>query len=260
MLSNKGSGLVATPTSPELMEDAGEIDLIELLLSLLQHWKFILAVVISCTLLAGFYTTQLVTPQYEATSKLYVLNSKDSAINLADLQIGSYLTSDYQEVFKTWEVHERVNMNLGLNYSYPKLQSMLKISNPANTRILQITAKSPSAAEATALANEYAKVAQKYISETMRTDEPSILSVALHPLRPSSPVLSRNLILGFLLGLLVSCGIVFVKFMTDDRIKTSDDIARYAGLATLAIIPIQKTTAVVTQVNHRSEAKKRSTK
>lgn len=260
-MSNKDSALALSAPAPELMEESGEIDLIELLYSLLQHWKLILIIVILATLLAGFYTTQLVTPQYEATSKLYVLNSKDSAINLADLQIGSYLTSDYQEVFKTWEVHERVNMNLGLHYSYPKLQSMIRVTNPSNTRILQITAKSPSAAEATALANEYAKVAQKYISETMRTDEPSILSVALHPLHPSSPSLSRNLVLGFLLGFLLSCGIVFIKFMMDDRIKTSDDITRYAGMPTLAVIPIQKQQAVVTtQLNHRANGKKRSAK
>ena len=221
-------------------EDSVEVDLIELFFALLRSWMLILISVILGALMAGIYTTQFVTPMYEATSKLYVLSSKDSAINLADLQIGTYLTDDYQEVFKTWEVHEQVNQKLGLNYSYGKLQSMLNITNPSNTRILLITAKSPSADEATNLANEYALVAKKYISDIMRADEPSILSTALKPLGPSSPSLTRNIALGFMLGILVSFGIVIIRFMLDDRLKNSDDIFKYTGLSTLAAVPIQK--------------------
>ena len=217
--------------------ESSEIDLMELFYALLRSWKLIFLCVVLGTALAAVYTTQLVTPMYKATSKLYVLNSKDSAINLSDLQIGAALTSDYKEVFNTWEVHEQVNQNLGLSYTYTQLEKMLAITNPPNTRILQITVQSPSADEATFIANEYALVARKYISDTMRTDEPSMLSVALKPLHPSSPSLTTNLILGFLLGAMLSFGIVFLRFMFDDKIKSPDDILKYAGLPTLAIVP-----------------------
>jgi capsular polysaccharide biosynthesis protein len=237
-------------------EDGPEIDLIELLFALLQSWKLILVFVALGAGLAGLYTTQLVTPMYEATSKLYVLSSKDSAINLSDLQIGSQLTNDYQELFRTWEVHEQVNQNLGLSYPYKKLQSMIRVTNPANTRILEITAKSPSADEATNLANEYARVAQKYISDTMRADEPSIMSVALKPVQPSSPSLVRNVLLGFVLGALLSFGIVLIRFMLDDRIKTADDILKYASLPTLAVVPIQKKIAALDDTGKRHMPRK----
>lgn len=55
---------------------------------------------------------------------------------MADLQLGTALTSDYQEVFKTWEVHEMVIEELGLPYSYKEMQSMLTVSNPEDTRVL----------------------------------------------------------------------------------------------------------------------------
>ena len=58
---------------------------------------------------------------YTATSKLYVVNTKDSAINLSDLQIGNYLASDYTEVFSNWHVHEMVLQRLGLDYTYSQL-------------------------------------------------------------------------------------------------------------------------------------------
>ena len=227
-----------------------EVDLVELFYALLRSWKWILLSVVLGTLAAGLYTTQFVTPIYEATSKLYVVTSKDSVINLSDFQIGAFLTSDYQDLFKNWEIHEQVNQNLSLNYSYSKLQSMLHVTNPANTRILYITVKSPSADEAAFLANEYAEVARKYISDTMRTDEPSITTVALKPLYPASPSLRNNLIKGFLLGALLSFAVVFIRLMLDDRLKTADDISMYAGLPTLAIVPVQKQQPAAMGNNH----------
>lgn len=232
-----------------------EIDLIELFYALLRSYKLILAFVFAVTLLAGIYTKYIAVPMYESTAKLYVLNSKDSAINLSDLQIGSYLTNDYQQVFKTWEVHEQVRQNLGLNYSYQKMASMLRVENPANTRILQLTIRSDSPDEAKAMANEYANVAQKYISETMQTEKPSILSVALKPLNPSSPSLSKNLVIGFMLGLLIPCAIVFIRFISDDKIKTTEDITKYTGLSTLAVVPMRGKMEIMKNVPPKARKK-----
>ena len=85
-----------------------EIDLVELMYRLLEKWKIIVLACILGALIAGVYTICFVTPMYTATSKLYVVNAKDSAINLSDLQIGNYLASDYTEVFSNWHVHEMV--------------------------------------------------------------------------------------------------------------------------------------------------------
>lgn len=213
-----------------------EIDLVELLYHLLDHVKYIIAAALVGAVIAAIVTFFFTTPLYEATSKLYVVNSKDSAINLSDLQIGSYLTSDYQEVFKTWEVHEKVLRNLGLNYTYKQLEGLLKISNPSNTRILNITAQSADPKEATLLANEYARVAQGYIKEKMATDSPNILSEALTPVVPVSPNKSQNILLGFLAGAALSIGILVVMFVLDDKLKTAEDLRKFVGISTLGVV------------------------
>ena len=214
-----------------------EIDLLELFYRLLENVKKIIAGAVIGMVLFAFYSFVLATPMYEATCRVYVTNASDSAINLSDLQIGSYLTSDYKEVFDTWEVHEKVRQNLGLDYSYEKLRDMLKISNPSDTRILDVTVSSADPKEAATMANEYAKVARGYISLTMDTNEPSILSQALVPEKPISPRRLFNTALGFLLGALAMGGIITVQFLMDDKIKTADDIRKYADMAALAIVP-----------------------
>lgn len=216
-----------------------EIDLLELFFRLIESWKIILATALAGAIIMGVVSFFFITPQYEATSKLYILNSSDSAINLSDLQIGSYLTKDYQEVFKTWEVHERVIQNLGLDYTYREIQHILTISNPSDTRVLYITAKTSDPQLSTNIANEYATVARQYISDMMATEEPNIISIALRPTTPVSPNKKMNILIGFLLGAVLMAGIITVRFILDDKIKTSDDIAKYLDLPTLAIVPTE---------------------
>ena len=222
----------------QMEEEGTEIDILELFYRLIERWKYIVAAACVGALIMIVYSFVLATPIYEATSKLYVMSASDSAINLSDLQIGSYLTSDYQEVFSTWEVQEMVLQHLGLDYTYPQLESMITISNPNNTRILNITASNSNPQLAASLANEFASVASRYISETMKTDEPSLLSEALVPSKPVTPRKTLNTILGFLVGALLMIAIITVQFIMDDKVKTAEDIRRYADLPTLALVPI----------------------
>lgn len=216
-----------------------EIDLVELMYRLLEKWAIIVLSCILGAVIACAYTLFMVTPQYTATSKLYVVNSKDSAINLSDLQIGNYLASDYMEVFSNWHVHEMVLERLGLPYSYKQLSNMITVTNPNDTRILYIKAVSPDPQEAKDLADTYAEVAREFIAVKMDTEQPNIFEEALLPTAPSSPNKTKNVLLGFLLGMVVSCGIIILQFLMDDRLRSSDDIEKYVQLPTLGMMPKQ---------------------
>lgn len=214
-----------------------EIDLVELFFRLLAAWKLVAALCLIGALAAFGVTHFLMTPKYKATSTIYVLSRKDSAINMSDLQIGTALTQDYIKVFSMWEVHEEVISNLNLPYSYTYMKNHLSVTNTSNTRMLDISFTSPDPQEAADVANEYAKVASAFIAETMSTDKPNIVSVALKPSNPVSPSMTKNVAIGFLLGAVISAGIVFIRMMMDDKIKTAEDIRRYTGLVNLAIVP-----------------------
>ena len=131
----------------------------------------------------------------------------------------------------------QVRQNLGLQYTREQLSGMLKIENPSDTRVLYITVSNGDPAEAALLANEYAKVARQYISTTMQTDEPSQFSEALIPKYPVSPRKKLNVVLGFMMGAVAVCAFLVVMFLLDDKIKTADEIRRYTGLPTLAVVP-----------------------
>lgn len=218
------------------------IDLTDLFFHLAAGWKIIVCAALVCAILAGVYTVYFVTPMYRATSILYVL-SPESILNISSLQLGTALTSDYIKVFDMWEVHEAVVTNLRLDYTYAQMRENLTVTNSAGTRMLDISFTSPSPAEAAAIANEYAKVASKYIQETMSTDKPNIMSQALEPANPISPSRTRNVLLGFGLGAALAAILLTVRFLMDDKIKTADDIRDCAGLVTLAAVPVDENAA-----------------
>ena len=242
---------------PEQGEDT--IDLLELFMGLLAHWTLIAATAVVGAVLMALYTFFLVTPMYKATATIYVVSRNDSVLNFSDLQVGSELTSDYIKVFEMWEVHEKVISNLDLDYTYTDMASMLSVTNTSDTRMLDITVTNPDPEEAAAIANEYADVGAKYISEKMKTDEPTLMSSARVPENPFSPNKAKNILLGFVvgfvLGFVLACAVVVLRTMLDDTYKSADDIRKYAGMVVLASIPLADAGE---QPKEKSEFKRRT--
>ncbi len=229
----------STVTKKTDQQDETEIDLVALFYALLEkiHWLLLAALVGAA--IAGVYVYRFATPIYQATSKIYIVGS-DTTISLAVLQIGSNLAADYQEVFKNWHVHELVDKRLNLNYSYTDLSKMISVTNPANTHVLYVNAKSPDPQEAKMIADAYAQVAREFIATKMDMREPNIFEEAMMPNRPVSPQKTRTIIIGFLIGGLIAAAVVVIKFLSDDRILSSEDIQKVGNMSTLGMIPLQE--------------------
>ena len=228
-------------TKPASAGNGVEIDLVALFFRFLEKIHWIIITALLGAVIAGLIVYFLVTPIYQATAKIYIVGS-DTAISLTDLQIGTNLAADYGEVFKTWHVHELVDRRLDLNYSYTKLSSMITVTNPAGTHVLYIQAKSPDPQEAKLLADTYAQVAREFIAVKMDMREPNVFEEAMQPTSPVSPRKTRDIVVGFLLGAVLAMAVITVKFLSDDRICTGEDIAKVGGLTTLGMIPLEDMT------------------
>lgn len=231
---------------PDQEDGEMEINLVELLLRLLEKWKIIAAAALACALIFCIVTACFIPATFTATSKLYILNATNSIVNLSDLQLGNALAADYQEVFRNHEVHDRVRQQMELDakeYDYKALNRMLSVSNPNDTRLLYITVTANSPALARDMANTYAQVAQMFIPEKMEGNAPTIFEEALMPEMKSGPSLSKNTILGFLLGALIASAVIIVLFIMDDRIRSKEDIEKHLGLPTLGMMPMGQQTA-----------------
>ncbi|MBQ7865136.1 MAG: hypothetical protein IJ350_02105 [Clostridia bacterium] len=230
--------LQAVQKPPEKKEETKEmeIDLVELFFGVLSKIHYIIIVALIGAIIMGMNASKAI-PMYSATSKLYIVGNQGTALNVSDLQMGSMLTMDYEEVFRTWEVHEMVGSQLGLNYSYGQMQGMLSISNPEDTRVLLITVRNPDAQLAADLANAYATAAKTFILQTMDSEEPNVFSVALVPSVASRVSKATEAAKGFLIGGVLMTGLIVLFFILDDRPRTPEHIQKAADIPTLAIIP-----------------------
>lgn len=227
------------------------IDLVELMYHVLSriHYVLVCALVGAIIMVIQAATT---VPVYSATAKLYIVGSQGATINVSDLQLGSMLTMDYEEVFRTWEVHEMVRSQLGVDYTYSQLQSMIRIANPEDTRILYITARHSNAQMAADIANAYASAARTFILQTMDAEEPNLFSVALVPSVASVVSKASNAVKGFMLGAVLAVGVIVLLFVLDDRPRTPEHIQQAADIPTLAVIPSISKKELTAQKRRRS--------
>ncbi len=221
-------------------DDKDEIDLLELLYAFRRRILWILLAAVLGGLGSFSYTRFLMTPMYQSTTTLLVLGTNSTLSSLADLQLGSQLTNDYEILTTSREVLNTVIDNLDLDMKYEELYSALTITNPEDSRIMEITLTYPDAGEAKAIVDEVASVTSAFIGDQMEGIPPKVIDEGEVPENPSSPSMRKNLMIGVLAGIVASCGIITLITLTDDTIKTEDDIEYYLGLPTLASVPDRK--------------------
>ena len=235
-LQATGSVPGQNPNQDPHRQEVKTIDLIGLFFHVLERfWVVLLCALLGAGVLGWMASSSVTT--YTATSKLYIVNPNSTGINIADLQLGTVLTMDYQEVFKTWEVHEMVLEELDLPHSYEQMQSILTVTNPEDTRVLYISVRYPDAEMAADIANAYAKAAKIFIINTMKGEEPSDFSIALEPSMGYSVSVNQRITLGFLAGSVLAVGLLTLMFVMDDRPRSPDTIQEYSGIPTLAVFP-----------------------
>lgn len=214
-----------------------EIDLLKLLIAFRDNILLILLLGVLFANIFALGTRYLMTPTYTSQAKMLVLSKETTISSLADLQLGSQLTKDYPILIQSQPVLNEVIDNLGLNLDYEMLASKLAVTNPSDSRILQLYITDSDPYLAKRIVDEIALVSSKYIGEKMEVTTPNIIEEGVIPYRSTSPNMRKNVMIGLLLGLLLGCAIVTVEELMNDAIVTEEDVEQYLGLYTLAVLP-----------------------
>lgn len=222
-----------------------EIDLLELA-TVIWHklWLVILGLIVGGA--AAFCLVKYgVTPKYKATSTIYIFSKTTSITSLADLQIGSQLTEDFQIIAKSRDVVESAIYDLERDgtlspntVSYESLVNRVVVSNPASSHMLQVTVEDTDPGRAAAISNKLSDKLRDQISEIMNTDKPSVVQRALAPRSPSSPSVRRDTVIGAMLCAMLVIAVLVIRHLADDTIKISDDVHKYLNLDVLAEFPV----------------------
>ena len=232
------NALTVQANSMASVSDETEIDLMELIYALMDKiWYIIFFTLLGAVMVnALFYYAS--PAYYTSTAKMYMLTSSDdSIINLSDFNIGSFMTLDYTELMMSYPVLDRVVERLGGDLTEQDIFRSIKINNPQNTRILEVTATTNDRQLSCDLANTMVEIAIEYLPKTMGVEEPNVAQEARISEVKAGPNYNRYTFLGAALGFIICSGIFIMKYLLDDTIHNTEDMERYFGITTLAVIP-----------------------
>ena len=218
-----------------------EIDLWEIVTLLLDRFWIILGGFIIAASAAFVFSNFFITPTYKSTTQIAVLSRQNNDnVTVSDMQLSSQLTKDYVVLIKSRFVLEQVIDNFGLSESYDSLNKDVAVTTTPDSRIVSITVTDVNPARARDIADAIRDTSSEHIMNVMNVEAVNVAEFANLPERPSAPNIRMYTMVGALAGAVLAAAFILIRFFLDDSIKTSDDVARYLEISTLAMVPVME--------------------
>jgi capsular polysaccharide biosynthesis protein len=219
------------------------MELHEYLNILRKRWSLIVVITLVCTLISGVASYFIIKPTYKSDISVIIqkqdnADTKNTSMNYNDVMMYQQLVKTYSEFVKSRAVGEDTIQKLNLNMKVETLQGMLSVAPQGTTEFLTITVKSKDAKQAMEIANQLALSLKDVSKNVTKSDNVEILDKAQMPTSPDSPKPKLNMAIAFLLGLMVSAGVIFLLEYLDNTIKTPDDIEKLLGIPVIGTIPL----------------------
>ena len=221
--------------------DEIEIDLGEVFHLVISKLGVIILSGILLGVLSIIGTMLFITPKYESTTKIMVLNKQDNnTLTSADMQTSTQLTKDYAELIQSRTVLEGVIAQLNLDMTYKEMLNKVSVETSSDSRIVSISVTDEDPYTASEIANAVRDMAAEHIQSVMDIEAVNVVDTANIPNEKASPSLAKNGVIGGLLGVIIAMAAVIIIYLTNDTIKVEEDVERYLGLSVLGSIPFSE--------------------
>ena len=218
-----------------------EIDIARIFKSIVSKLWLVILVGLIGALGAYYYTSEMVTPTYNSTARVYIQNSQAIQSSASDLQSATTLKEDFLVMVRSDEVYRQVLESMGENGAdYKSLRGKISLDNN-NTRFVDITVNDPDPVRAKRLADATAYVSRIKAKEILGVQDVAIMQLGSVSTTPASPNMTKNIILGAGAGMFLVCAIIAVCAFFDNKITTVEDIEKYLEITVLGSIPDIKT-------------------
>ena len=196
--------------------------------AILRFWALVVATMILGAL-AAFGLSQLSTPLYSSSSRLYFSINIGNSGN--DLNQGSTYTQaqtlSFAQLTESAVVLEPVIERLGLDRTTKELASSITVDTPENTVILDIIVTDEDPELAADIANQVARSLSAAVDELAPRTLEGETTVALNNITPATPSASpsspntrTNVVAGLLLGLVLAVVLIVLRQFSDTRIRS----------------------------------------
>lgn len=207
-------------------------------------WLIVSIVIVAC-ILAGIYSLFIKDPVYEASTKIIVnqtpTQSTVGQLDLNQINTNIQLINTYKEIIKTPAILDVVAKEYPqFNVTAEELLNKVNVSSVNNTQVMTLVVQDNSYQRAAEIVNAISLVFKEEIPSLFNVQNVSILNEAKinPPVAPGpvEPNVVMNIAIAFIVALMFGLGIAFLLEYMDDTLKTEEDIEKYLGLPTIAMI------------------------
>ena len=216
-----------------------EIDLVELFDYFFRR-AYIIIITALVFLVGGLtYTVFLKEPLYKSDVNVILVskNSQSSSLQ-SEIAANQKLAATYRELVTSRSVLNEVIEDLDLTYTVSQLQKMISVQNVNETEIIKITVSSSKPKEAKEIANIIAVKFQDEVKDIYNLENVSIIDKAVIAKQPYNINVVKESIIYIALGVVLSCGVIFVIYYFDNTIKSIVQVEKILGIPVIGTVPM----------------------
>lgn len=216
------------------------ISISEIFEAIKRRWIIIVAITLTATIISGIISFFVIDPVYEASTKVFVGKEENdnAAYNSSEINMYQQLLQTYAQAIKTKDLVNRAIS--GLKYDGLEARNVvesLTVNPISNTQILQIKYQSKDPNEAKDVLKSVTDEFIVTAKELVPNGNVRVIEEVELPENPVSPNKKMNIAIAFLLGLMVSVGLVFLLEYLDNTYKNKDQLEKELGIPVLGAIP-----------------------
>lgn len=215
------------------------ISLSEILEALKKRWLMITVITLLCTMVSALVSIFVMKPMYETSTKLFIGKEENTNATYDNNDIMMYqkLLKTYSETIKTKDLIVRAVGRTSYDLTAEEVLEKLNVVTVADTQILQISYKSDDPSEAKVLLEE---ITGEFIATSkalVPNGNVTVIETVALPENPVSPNKKMNIAIAFLLGLMISVGLVFLFEYMDNTYKSKEQLEKDLDIPVLGVIP-----------------------
>jgi capsular polysaccharide biosynthesis protein len=215
------------------------ISLSEIFEALKKRWLMITVITLLCTIVSALVSIFVMKPMYETSTKLFIGKEENTNTTYDNNDIMMYqkLLKTYSETIKTKDLIVRAVDRTSYDLTSAEVLEKLNVVTVADTQILQISYKSDDPSEAKALLEE---ITGEFIATSkalVPNGNVTVIETVALPEKPVSPNVKMNIAIAFLLGLMISVGLVFLLEYMDNTYKSKEQLEKDLDIPVLGVIP-----------------------
>lgn len=248
-----------------------EIDLKDAFQYILYKSWIVILVTIFAIIVSFLYTNVLIEAEYSSDAKIFITNESENNVmstndwNLSKqyaVSSAEFVTMDFCQVIanklngtnlapgdKPYDCSKYIGSQSFSDFyagatghnaiTAKEIFKYISVRSDSNSCTMTVTAVTPNPQLSAIIANSIAESFEDYLAGVLETDEvkAKVLNTGKVADKPSNIKTARNIVVGALVGIILSCGVLFIAFLLDDKIKSPEDVEKYLGLSVLGSIP-----------------------